>query len=52
MLAAMTWAMDRSIGGVIDKLKKERLLDNTIVVFVSDNGGDTPNTKLNTPLNR
>lgn len=49
-LAAMTWALDRSIGGVVAKLQKSKLLDNTLVVFISDNGGDTPNMKLNRPL--
>lgn len=47
-IAAMTWALDRSVGQVIDKLKQDGTLDNTLIFFLSDNGGDTP--KDNTPL--
>ncbi len=51
MLAAMTWALDRSIGNVLDELKKENLLDNTLIFFLSDNGGPTShNTSSNYPL--
>ena len=38
-LAAMTWALDRSIGKIVDQLKKEKLYDNTLMFFLSDNGG-------------
>ena len=31
--------MDYAIGEVIQTLKDEKLLDNTIVIFISDNGG-------------
>jgi len=37
--AAMIEQMDKSIGRVLKKLEKENLLDNTLVVFTSDNGG-------------
>ena len=36
--ASMTH-MDYAIGEVIQTLKNEKLLDNTIVIFISDNGG-------------
>ncbi len=50
-LAAMTWAMDRSIGNVIKTLEDEGMLDNTLVFFLSDNGGPTgQNTSSNLPL--
>ena len=50
-LAAMTWAMDRSVGNVMNTLKDEGILDNTLVIFLSDNGGPTgSNTSSNMPL--
>jgi len=35
----MLLAMDRSIGRVLDRLDKHGIADNTIVVFMNDNGG-------------
>lgn len=35
----MLLAMDRSIGRVLDRLDKHGLAENTIVVFLNDNGG-------------
>ena len=35
----MLLAMDRSIGRVLDRLDKHGVADNTIVVFLNDNGG-------------
>jgi arylsulfatase A-like enzyme len=39
ILAAMTLAMDRASGRVLDKLDDLGLTENTIVVFTNDNGG-------------
>ena len=40
-LAAMTVAMDRASGKVLDRIEALGLSDNTIVVFTNDNGGPT-----------
>lgn len=37
--AAMVEEMDKAVGMVLDKLKELKLDDNTVVVFLSDNGG-------------
>ena len=42
--AAMLSALDDAVGSVLSKLRETRLLENTLVFFVSDNGGPTPNT--------
>ena len=50
-VAAMTLALDRACGKVLDKLKELGLEENTIVVFSNDNGGPTDkNASLNLPL--
>ena len=49
-LAAMTWAMDRGVGMVMDKLEEEGLKENTLVFFLSDNGGAANNQSSNLPL--
>ena len=50
ILAAMTWAMDRAIGEIVEKLKQENLYDNTLILFLSDNGGAITNQSSNIPL--
>jgi arylsulfatase A-like enzyme len=37
--AAMVEEMDTAIGRVIDSIKKNRQYDNTLILFLSDNGG-------------
>lgn len=49
-LAAMTWALDRAVGNVINKLDELGLRENTLVFFLSDNGGAAFNNSRNTPL--
>jgi arylsulfatase A-like enzyme len=53
--AAMMLAMDEAIGGVLKKLSDSGLEDNTLVFFISDNGGPTMkgtamNGSINDPL--
>jgi arylsulfatase A-like enzyme len=49
-LIAMTKALDRAVGQVLDALDREGLADDTIVFFVNDNGGATNNACSNGPL--
>lgn len=53
--AAMMWAMDEAIGKLLTRLKDEKLEENTLVFFFSDNGGPTMqgttiNGSVNAPL--
>jgi arylsulfatase A len=54
--AAMIESVDDSVGRVVRKLQELKLLENTIIVFTSDNGGlcvgEGPNTPatINAPL--
>jgi arylsulfatase A-like enzyme len=38
-LAAMTWSLDKNIGKLLAKLEEAGIRDNTIIYFLSDNGG-------------
>jgi len=49
-LAAMTWSMDEGIGRVMDQLNIDELTENTLVFFLSDNGGASNNQSSNLPL--
>ena len=48
--AAMVSAVDDGIGLVLEALKENGLIENTIIVFLSDNGGAHNNASQNTPL--
>ncbi|XP_014214434.1 arylsulfatase B-like [Copidosoma floridanum] len=52
--AGMMKAMDESVGRVMTALSKENMLDNSIIVFISDNGAPTidfyENSGSNYPL--
>jgi len=39
--AAMVASLDESVGRIVSRLEQNHLLDNTLVVFISDNGGLT-----------
>lgn len=48
--AAMMFALDRGIGRIRDWLDENGALENTLIVFFSDNGGATSNASWNGPL--
>jgi arylsulfatase B len=41
VFAAMLMHLDKSVGAILDKLEERKLRDNTLVIFISDNGGPT-----------
>ncbi len=50
--AAMLSSLDDAVGRVLGQLDKSGVTQNTLVFFISDNGGPTQaNASLNTPLN-
>lgn len=49
-LAAMTFALDRAIATMVNALKKNNIYENTVIIFLSDNGGAHNNQSSNTPL--
>lgn len=48
--AAMMVALDRGVGRVVEFLRESQQLENTLIVFFSDNGGATGNASWNGPL--
>ncbi|MGY3791207.1 sulfatase family protein [Aquimarina sp. 433] len=48
--AAMVHAVDRGVGQLINTLEKTEQLENTLIVFLSDNGGRTDQGGNNFPL--
>ena len=48
-LAAMLESIDEGVGMIVDRLRSLKILDNTIIIFSSDNGGET-NVTSNVPL--
>ena len=49
-LAAMTWSMDEAIGEILDYLESSERLNNTLIFFLSDNGGANNNQSSCAPL--
>lgn len=49
-LAAMTWSLDENIGKLQQKLKNLGLTENTLIYFLSDNGGAANNDSSGGPL--
>jgi arylsulfatase B len=50
LYAAMVSCLDDAIGRVVQALEDQHLLDNTLLFFTSDNGGQTAFGADNTPL--
>ena len=50
ILMAMLKHLDDGVGQVVGKLKKEGLFDNTLLFFLTDNGGSKAMSADNTPL--
>jgi arylsulfatase A-like enzyme len=48
--AAMVDEMDQAVGKILGALDEEGLTENTVVLFLSDNGGSTAFGGVNTPL--
>jgi arylsulfatase A-like enzyme len=48
-LAAMTIALDDAVGTVLAKLTQRGLMNDTLIVFTSDNGGPEDKESLNAP---
>ena len=49
--AAMQWCMDQNIGRILDALTESQQLEDTLIVFFSDNGGSvTASYACNAPL--
>lgn len=42
--------MDRAVGRVLDRLERSQMDQNTLVVFMNDNGGSRKNASNNSPL--
>lgn len=50
ILMAMLKHLDDGVGAVVTKLKREKLFDNTLLFFLTDNGGAKAMHADNTPL--
>ena len=49
-LAAMTWSLDENVGKLVKKLEELGIRDNTLIYFLSDNGGSPANDSREGPL--
>ena len=50
LVAAMTRSMDHNIGRLLKKLDTLNMTENTLIVFVNDNGGPQDKSYSNSPL--
>ncbi|NJX16372.1 sulfatase-like hydrolase/transferase [Tamlana crocina] len=49
-LAAMTWSLDQNVGKLLNKLEELGKRENTLIYFLSDNGGAHNNQSQSGPL--
>lgn len=49
-LASMTWSLDENVGKLVKKLEELGIRDNTLIYFLSDNGGAPNNDSKMGPL--
>lgn len=49
-LAAMTWSLDQAVGQIVQQLKDDDIFENTLIFFLSDNGGAHNNQSSCLPL--
>lgn len=50
LFAAMVYAVDRGVGKIVQKLKANGQFENTLIIFLSDNGGKLSKGGTNNPL--
>lgn len=50
ILMAILYHLDLGVGRVVDTLKKEGVWENTLLFFLTDNGGSRAMSAVNTPL--
>ncbi|PXX23779.1 sulfatase-like hydrolase/transferase [Arenibacter sp. ARW7G5Y1] len=48
---AMVHRLDINVGRIIEAIKEEGLAENTLIAFISDNGGPRGNASVNAPFN-
>ena len=46
IMASMLRSVDECLGRILDELEKQGIADNTIVIFMSDNGGNTSSNPM------
>ncbi|CAC5416709.1 unnamed protein product [Mytilus coruscus] len=49
-MLGMVSSLDEGVGTIVDALEKSGHIDNTVFIFMSDNGGDPNNGASNIPL--
>lgn len=49
-LMAMIKHLDLGVGGIVNSLKKHNIFDNTLLIFLTDNGGSKTMSANNAPL--